>query len=136
MRAMYANGRQAEALRVYASYRRYLADETGLDPSEEIIDLERRIARSDAGLHGGVKALRGYEVGERIGEGAFSVVHQQSPAGNPTRTLWPSRFSDELADQPDFIRRFEAEAHPLPGSSHPQLVPLFDFWREPGALIW
>ncbi len=132
MRAMYADGRQAEALRVSAAYRRYLADETGLDPSEEIVDLERRIARSDTGLTGGVKALRGYEVGERIGEGAFSVVHRAIQPGIE-RDVAIKIFRAELADQPDFIRRFEFEARTVARIEHPNVVPLFDFWREPGA---
>ena len=132
MRAMYADGRQAEALRVSAAYRRYLADETGLDPSEEIVDLERRIASSDTGLTGGVKALRGYEVGERIGEGAFSVVHRAIQPGIE-RDVAIKIFRAELADQPDFIRRFEFEARTVARIEHPNVVPLFDFWREPGA---
>jgi DNA-binding SARP family transcriptional activator/tRNA A-37 threonylcarbamoyl transferase component Bud32/type II secretory pathway predicted ATPase ExeA len=132
MRAMYANGRQAEALRVYSSYRRYLADETGLDPSEEIAELERRIARGDASLTSGVRALRGYELGERIGEGAFAVVHRAVQPGIE-REVAVKIIRAELADQPDFIRRFEFEARTVARIEHPNVVPLFDFWREPGA---
>ena len=132
MRAMYANGRQAEALRVFGSYRRYLADETGLDPSEEIIALERRIARGDPGLAGGVRPLRGYELGERIGEGAFAVVHRAVQPGIE-RDVAIKIIRAELADRPDFIRRFELEARTIARIEHPNVVPLFDYWREPGA---
>jgi serine/threonine protein kinase len=132
MRAMYADGRQAEALRVYAAYRRHLADETGLDPSEEISDLERRIARGDPSVASGTTSLRGYELAERIGEGAFSVVHRAVQSGIE-RDVAIKIIRAELADQPDFIRRFEFEARTVARIEHPNVVPLFDFWREPGA---
>jgi DNA-binding SARP family transcriptional activator len=132
MRAMYAAGRQAEALRVFASYRRYLAEETGLDPSAEIVDLERRIARGDASLAGDVRPLRGYELGDRIGEGAFAVVHRAVQPG-VERDVAIKIIRAELADQPDFIRRFEFEARTVARIEHPNVVPLIDFWREPGA---
>jgi serine/threonine protein kinase/DNA-binding SARP family transcriptional activator/WD40 repeat protein len=132
MRAMYASGRQAEALRVASSYRRYLADETGLDPSEEIVALERRIARGDTSLTSGTTPLRGYELGERIGEGAFSVVHRAVQPG-VDRDVAIKIIRAELADRPDFIRRFEFEARTVARIEHPNVVPLYDFWREPGA---
>jgi DNA-binding SARP family transcriptional activator/WD40 repeat protein len=132
MRAMYAGGRQAEALRVYASYRRHLIDETGLDPSAQITELERRIARGDPSLGNRVTALRGYEVGERIGEGAFAVVHRAVQPG-VERDVAIKIIRSELADRPDFIRRFEFEARTVARIEHPNVVPLYDFWREPGA---
>ena len=132
MRAMYAGGRQAEALRVYASYRRHLIDETGLDPSAEITELERRIARSDPSLGTRVAPLRGYELGERIGEGAFAVVHRAVQPGIE-RDVAIKIIRSELADRPDFVRRFEFEARTVARIEHPNVVPLYDFWREPGA---
>ena len=42
----------------------------------------------------------------------------------------------ELANDADFIRRFEAEAQLVARLEHPQLVPLYDYWREPdGAYL-
>ena len=50
MKAYEASGRQAEALRVYARYREHLADETGLDPSLALRELEAAIlAGRDSG---------------------------------------------------------------------------------------
>jgi DNA-binding SARP family transcriptional activator len=48
MLALYADGRQAEALEAYQDARRYLADELGLDPSPELQELERAILTQEA----------------------------------------------------------------------------------------
>ncbi|MFI6821137.1 BTAD domain-containing putative transcriptional regulator [Micromonospora sp. NPDC050187] len=50
LRALYAAGRQSEALASYADLRRRLADELGLDPGPELVALHRRILEQDAGL--------------------------------------------------------------------------------------
>ncbi len=44
MQAFAGDGRQAEALRAYDKYRRYLADETGLDPSPAVRSIGHAIA--------------------------------------------------------------------------------------------
>ena len=48
MLALYADGRQGEALEAYQDARRYLAEELGLDPSPELQDLERAILTQEA----------------------------------------------------------------------------------------
>jgi DNA-binding SARP family transcriptional activator len=50
MLALYRCGRQAEALGVYASARRMLIDELGLEPGPELRALERAILRQDESL--------------------------------------------------------------------------------------
>jgi len=50
MRALYLGGRQAEALRTFQRFRQYLADETGLDPSDALVELDHRIAQGDPSL--------------------------------------------------------------------------------------
>ncbi len=39
----------------------------------------------------------------------------------------------ELADDPRFITRFETEAQLVARLEHPHIVPLYDYWREPGG---
>jgi DNA-binding SARP family transcriptional activator len=50
MLALYHSGRQAEALRAYQQARRTLADELGLEPGQELKELEQAILRQDPTL--------------------------------------------------------------------------------------
>ncbi|WP_052685687.1 AfsR/SARP family transcriptional regulator [Lentzea aerocolonigenes] len=50
MRALYRNGRQADALRCYEITRARLADELGLDPSGELRSLHELVLRADEDL--------------------------------------------------------------------------------------
>ncbi len=50
MRALYASGRQAEALEAYRDARTMLVDELGIEPSPELQELERAILRHDSAL--------------------------------------------------------------------------------------
>ena len=134
MAALQLGGRQGEALRVYERFRRRLATDLGLDPGEEIRELESRIAEGGHGREGAPLGghLRGYRVLERIGDGAFSVVYrgEQPAVGRPVAI---KVIRAELANRADFVRRFEAEAHLVARLEHPHIVPLYDYWREPGS---
>ncbi|NUR60801.1 MAG: AfsR/SARP family transcriptional regulator [Catenulispora sp.] len=50
VKALYAVGRQAEALAVYENVRTALADQLGIDPSKELADVHLAVLRSDPAL--------------------------------------------------------------------------------------
>jgi DNA-binding SARP family transcriptional activator len=56
MLALYAAGRQADALAAFRDARRYLREELGLEPSERLRELERAIFRQDPALAARPKA--------------------------------------------------------------------------------
>jgi serine/threonine protein kinase/DNA-binding XRE family transcriptional regulator len=78
------------------------------------------------------RAIRGYELGERIAVGGFGAIYQ---AIQPyvEREVAVKIILPQYADHPDFIRRFEAEAQLVACLEHPYIVPLYDYWREPGS---
>lgn len=144
MLALYRSGRQAESLRAYGALRTRLGEELGIEPSTSIQRLEEQIVTADAGLEtvagaalAGSEvqpglAVRGYELREQIGEGAFGIAYRAyQPAVG--REVAIKVIRPEYADDPAFIRRFEAEAQLVARLEHPHIVPLYDYWREPGA---
>ena len=112
----------------------------GIEPSRAVRDLERQILVDDGELLLGPTrtrsasglTVRGYEMREELGRGAFGSLHR---ADQPIvgREVAIKVIRPELADDPAFIRRFEAEAQLVAGLEHSHIVPLYDYWREPGA---
>ncbi|MCI0710874.1 MAG: protein kinase [Chloroflexi bacterium] len=81
------------------------------------------------------KNIKGYELQERIGQGGFGEVYRahQTAVG---RQVAIKIILPKHANKPDFIRRFEAEAHLVARLEHMNIVPLHDYWREPdGAFL-
>jgi len=78
------------------------------------------------------RAIRGYSLGERIGSGGMGAVYR---AVQPLveREVAVKIILPQFANQPEFIRRFEAEAQLVARLEHPHIVPLYDYWREPNA---
>jgi len=79
--------------------------------------------------------IKGYELRERIGAGGFGAVYRafQSTVGREVaiKVILPG-----LANQPEFIRRFEGEAQIVARLEHPHITPLYDYWRDPqGAYL-
>jgi WD40 repeat protein/serine/threonine protein kinase len=76
--------------------------------------------------------LKGYTLEERIGHGGFGAVYR---AKQPTvgREVAVKIILPSYANNPDFIRRFEAEAHLVARLEHPHISPLYDFWRDPSG---
>jgi WD40 repeat protein/serine/threonine protein kinase len=78
------------------------------------------------------QVLRGYELQQLIGEGGFGAVYR---AVQPIigREVAVKVILPEHANQPEFIRRFESEAQVVARLEHPHIVPLYDYWRDPGG---
>ena len=134
MQALFATGRQADALRAFQSFRTRLADETGLDPSDELVALERSMAsgRPVATSMRAPGCCAATSVHEVLGEGAFGRVFAATQPGT-NREVAIKAIRPDLADEPEFIQRFEAEAQLVARLEHPHIVPLYDYWREPGG---
>ncbi len=132
--ALHRSGRTVDALRVVSKFREELVESSGLDPSPGIIELEAALLNGDPSLDVDKvgRPLRGYRLLEQAGSGAFSIVWRGiQPSVN--REVAIKQIRSELASQPDFIRRFEAEAHLVARIEHPHIVPLIDYWRDPDS---
>lgn len=79
--------------------------------------------------------IKGYDIGDPIETGGFGEVYKafQATVG---REVAIKVIRPELANKPDFIRRFESEAQLVARLEHPHITPLYDFWRDPkGAYL-
>lgn len=146
MLALYRSGRQAEALRAYRMLSGRLADELGITPSPSTQRLEERVVMADPGLiedHDpdisprakvvtSVRTVRGYELRDRVAEGATGDVYRayQPSVG---REVAIKVYGAELADEPGFVRRFGDSARRVASLRAEGIVPVYDYWREPGA---
>ena len=65
-------------------------------------------------------------------EGAFGTVYRAIQPGLG-RDVALKVIGADMADDAAFVRRFEAEAQLVARLEHPHIVPLYDFWREPGG---
>lgn len=135
MLALYRSGQQSQALARYQWVRRHLA-ELGLDPSPELRDLEYGILTHDEAVFeldpevG--SSVRGYRLEDRLGEGSLGTIYR---AAQPQvgRDVAIKVIKPEYANDPQFVRRFETEAQLVARLEHPHVVPLYDYWREPGG---
>ncbi len=134
MRGLQATGRHAEALRTFQEYRRRLGDETGVEPSAELTALERFIAAASpaADAESAPTSLRGYTIHEPIGAGEFGAVYRATQPGLD-RDVALQVLRPELASSRAFIQRFEVEAQFVALLEHPNIVPLYDYWRDPSG---
>jgi WD40 repeat protein/DNA-binding SARP family transcriptional activator len=132
MLALYRAGRQAEALDAYHRLRATLSSDLGVEPSPLIQQLQQRILRHDPSLELRGEALRGYRILEQIGAGRTGTVHRAIEP-QTGREVAIRRLGARVANQTDFIRRFEAAAARVARLEHPNIVPLYDWWREPDS---
>jgi serine/threonine protein kinase/tetratricopeptide (TPR) repeat protein len=113
-----------------------LEKEVGVEPSEETTALYEKILAGkvppDAEPAG---SIEGYELKEEIGAGAHGSVYlaYQRSVG---REVAVKSILPQYANDPEFIGRFESEAQRIAHLEHPNIVPLYDFWRGPeGAYL-
>jgi WD40 repeat protein/serine/threonine protein kinase len=79
-----------------------------------------------------LQILRGYELTEHLGQGGFGAVYRAYQSA-VAREVAIKVILPQYANQPEFIRRFEAEAQLVARLEHPHIVPLYDFWRDPAG---
>jgi DNA-binding SARP family transcriptional activator/WD40 repeat protein len=139
MTALYRSGRQTEALRSYERLRRFLADESGLEPSEELKSLEGKVLNQDPSLSVDVEAdpgsdpaaIRGYELREKVASDNVSETYRayQRSVG---RQVAVRIIGPRVANDPVFISNFLADTKRVAAVDHPHISYVFDTWREPG----
>jgi len=78
------------------------------------------------------RAVHGFQLAERIGTGGYGAVYRATQS-TVDREVAIKIILPKYADRPEFIRRFEAEAQLVARLEHPHIVPLYDYWREPGV---
>ena len=78
------------------------------------------------------QTLKGYQIHEHLGAGGFGAVYKAyQPIIN--RTVAIKVILAQFANQPEFIRRFETEAQLIARLEHSNIVPLYDYWRDPNG---
>ncbi len=130
------NGQRNEALAVYEKCRRHLMEELGMAPAKRTTTLYEQILAGDLRFDSvQEQGARGYELQDEIGAGAYGVIHRAiQPAIG--REVAVKVIRRRYANDPSFIRRFEAEAQTIARLEHPHIVPLYDYWRDPeGAYL-
>ena len=133
MLALYRAGGQPTRWPHSSERARCSRDELGVDP----VGRAPAAARADPPARTPIwisRASRSAATGllDQVGEGAFGVVYRaiQPQVG---REVAIKAVHPELANHPDFVRRFEHEAQIVARLEHPHIVPLYDYWREPDA---
>ncbi|MBN8636497.1 MAG: protein kinase, partial [Anaerolineae bacterium] len=79
--------------------------------------------------------IKGYELRELLGTGGSGTVYRAYQT-SLKRDVAIKVVLPEIANLPDFIRRFETEAELIARLEHLHVVPLYDYWRDPdGAYL-
>jgi serine/threonine protein kinase len=78
-----------------------------------------------------------YRLGERLGSGGMAEVFRATMIGAERfeRTVAIKRILPELARQEWFVKLFVQEAHAIAQMSHPNIVSVLDFERDPAGQL-
>ncbi|MEO1058684.1 MAG: BTAD domain-containing putative transcriptional regulator, partial [Actinomycetota bacterium] len=103
MRSLAVDGRQAEALRVFTTFRRRLADDTGLEPSADLHELNRLIATdrvppvaADTAMHTEPESQEGLQqLDSLVSQRRVAETGEGTPSNLPTHA---SRFIGREAE--------------------------------------
>ena len=90
MRALHASGRTVDALRVFQDYRRLLADELGLDPSPELVALERALLTPQSPKESADTTLGSVPGNLPVDSTALVDRVEIDPLVEGSRGVWPS----------------------------------------------
>ncbi len=130
MRLLALTGQRAAALAQYETLKYLLDKEMCMAPAAKTSALHQKILVGDLDMaEAATPSVRGYELQEQIGLGHHGVVFRAVQTG-VNREVAVKVIQPQYANQPDFIRRFEAEAQLIARLEHPYIVPLYDYWRE------
>ncbi len=75
------------------------------------------------------RKLGQYEIVERLGRGGMATVYRARQV-NMNRDVAIKVMSVELATNPQFVSRFEQEAHVIANLEHPRILPVHDYGHE------
>jgi len=70
-------------------------------------------------------SLGGYEIIEELGRGGMSVVYKARQS-SLNRTVALKVLPRRLADEPEFVNRFEREATSIAALNHPNIIQIYD----------
>jgi len=132
MLALYRAGQQAEALAVYHHLRGTLDNELGVDPSPAVERLQHQILVQHRSLELAEHPLRGYRIIGKLGSGSLGTTHRGFEA-QTERDVAIKVLSARVANDPDFVRTFDADARRVARIENPHIAPAHDWWREPDA---
>ena len=120
----------------YQDFRAYLIEEVGIAAVRELVDLDRSIAVGQPLDGNGEASSTGGRV--RVARADRRRCVRDRASGDTALVaaeVAVKIIRAEFANEPEFIRRFEAEAQMVASIEHANVVPLYDYWREPDRRV-
>ncbi|MFQ5923521.1 MAG: serine/threonine-protein kinase [Anaerolineales bacterium] len=78
------------------------------------------------------KQLGQYQIIAPLGEGGMAAVYKAYQLGKMNRIVALKILPQHLAEQLEFVKRFDREANVLAKLQHPRILPVFDFGESDG----